>query len=165
MQKNYNRIKHFYLEILHLFRRHVIGNKLRVRLLKMSGAHVGKNVFIGQELMIFDSGKTELLTIEDDVGIAPFCIIVIHSSPGTPLHEKLYPTQNKPVIIKRGVWIGVRVTILGGVTINEHSAVAAGAVVIRDVPPYTLVGGVPAVTIRKFDRPDSVTSEKKGKLS
>ncbi len=152
MSLSYSPVKHVYREILQLIRRHAIGNGIRVKLLKMAGAKVGKNVFIGQELLLFDSGRTELLTIEDDVGIAPFCIILIHSSPGTPVHEKIYPTSSKPVTIKRGCWIGARVTILGGVTIGEHSVVAAGSVVTRNVPPYTLVGGVPAVRIRTFPK-------------
>jgi len=154
MDSAYSPLKHIYREILQLLRRHAIGNSLRVRLLKMAGANVGSNVFIGQELLVFDSGRTELLTIEDDVGIAPFCIILIHSSPGTPVHEKIYPTVSKPVTIRKGCWIGARVTILGGVTIGEHSVVAAGSVVTRNVPPYTLVGGVPAVKIRKFEKAD-----------
>ena len=151
----YSKIKHVYREVLQLIRRHAIGNKFRVKLLKMSGANVGERVFIGQEFMVFDSGRTELLTIEDDVGIAPFCLIIMHSSPGTPVHEPIYPTVTKPVTIKRGCWIGARVTILPGVTIGEHSVVAAGSVVTRNVPPYTLVGGVPATRIRKFDKPEA----------
>lgn len=161
MIKPYSRIRHVYREILQLIRRHAIGNRFRVKLLKMAGAHVGKHVYIGQELLVFDSGRTELLTIEDHVGIAPFCIILIHTSPGTPFHEPIYPTQNKPVTIKKGVWIGARVTVLGGVTIGEHAVVAAGSVVTRNVPPYTLVGGVPAVRIRKFSRPEE-DGESKG---
>ncbi|RKY81888.1 sugar O-acetyltransferase, partial [candidate division KSB1 bacterium] len=57
------------------------------------------------------------------------------------------------------VWIGARVTILGGVTIGKNSAVAAGSVVTRNVPPYTLVGGVPAVKIKKFPVPESGSEE------
>jgi len=150
----YSKIKHIYRECLQLIRRHAIGNGPRVKLLKMAGANVGSRVFIGQEFMVFDSGRTELLTIGDDVGIAPFCLIVMHSSPGTPVHEPIYPTVTKPVTIKEGCWIGARVTILPGVTIGEHSVVAAGSVVTKNVKPYTLVGGVPAVTIRKFPRPE-----------
>jgi acetyltransferase-like isoleucine patch superfamily enzyme len=55
-----------------------------------------------------------------------------------------------PVTIKKGVWIGCGVTILGGVTIGEYSVVAAGAVVTRDVPSYSVVAGVPAKIIRKI---------------
>lgn len=57
--------------------------------------------------------------------------------------------NTKPVIIKDHVWIGTRVTILSGVTVGEGSVIAAGAVVKDDVPPYSLVGGVPAKILQK----------------
>jgi acetyltransferase-like isoleucine patch superfamily enzyme len=57
--------------------------------------------------------------------------------------------QSMPVVISDHVWIGLRAIILKGVTIGEGAVVAAGAVVTRDVPPRTLVGGVPARVIRE----------------
>ncbi|HQT26384.1 MAG TPA: acyltransferase, partial [Burkholderiales bacterium] len=48
------------------------------------------------------------------------------------------------IIIEDGVWIGANVVVTRNVRIGEHSIVAAGAVVTRDVPPYSIVGGVPA---------------------
>jgi acetyltransferase-like isoleucine patch superfamily enzyme len=56
--------------------------------------------------------------------------------------------ENKEVIIESDVWIGARVTILGGVKIGVGAIVAAGAVVTKDVPPYSIVGGVPAKLIK-----------------
>ena len=64
-----------------------------------------------------------------------------------------------PTIVKRGASIGSSATILAGVTIGEYAIVGAGAVVTKDVPPYTIVAGVPARilrTIKDFD------DEKKG---
>jgi acetyltransferase-like isoleucine patch superfamily enzyme len=49
-----------------------------------------------------------------------------------------------PVVIEDGVWIGEGACILPGVRIGRHAIVGANAVVTRDVPPYTIVGGVPA---------------------
>lgn len=58
----------------------------------------------------------------------------------------------KPPLIGSDVWIGARVTILRGVEIGNGAIVAAGAVVAKDVPPYAIVGGVPAKIIRyRFD--------------
>lgn len=57
-------------------------------------------------------------------------------------------TPYKPVLIGNDVWIGERAMILGGVNIGHGSVIAAGAVVTRDVPPYAIVGGVPAKIIR-----------------
>lgn len=57
------------------------------------------------------------------------------------------PGRRGPIIIKNRVWIGPNVTILHSVTIGEGAVIAAGAVVTKDVPPFTLVGGVPAKII------------------
>lgn len=56
--------------------------------------------------------------------------------------------STNPVIIGDDIWIGANAVILPGVTIGNHSVVAAGAVVTKDVPPHTLVGGVPAKNIK-----------------
>jgi maltose O-acetyltransferase len=63
-----------------------------------------------------------------------------------------------PITIGDGVWIASRATVLPGVTIGDGAVVAAGAVVTRDVPPNTLVGGVPAKLVRDLegDAPESV---------
>ncbi len=53
-----------------------------------------------------------------------------------------------PVTIGDDIWIGANAVILPGVTIGDHSVVAAGAVVTKDVPPHTLVAGVPAKIIK-----------------
>ena len=59
------------------------------------------------------------------------------------------PYFDQDVIIEEDVWIGANVTILKGVTIGRSSIVAAGSLVIKDVPPYCIVGGVPAKVIKK----------------
>lgn len=63
------------------------------------------------------------------------------------VEEKL-PENDMPVQIEDGVWVGANVTILKGVTIGRGSVVAAGAVVTRSCPPYSIIGGVPAKSIR-----------------
>lgn len=69
--------------------------------------------------------------------------------------EKLYDfngEEYKQVEIGNDVWIGARATILDGVKIGDGAIVAAGAVVAKDVPPYAIVGGVPAKVIKyRFD--------------
>lgn len=58
--------------------------------------------------------------------------------------------STKPVVIGDDVWIGTNAVILPGVTIGSHCVVAAGAVVTKDVPDHTLVGGVPAKVIKNI---------------
>lgn len=56
-----------------------------------------------------------------------------------------------PITIEDDVWIGANAVILAGVTIGRHSVIAAGSVVTRDVPPFTLAGGCPARPLRQYD--------------
>lgn len=58
--------------------------------------------------------------------------------------------STNPVTIEDDVWVGANAVILPGVTIGEHSVVAAGAIVTKDVPPHSLVAGVPAKVIKKI---------------
>ena len=58
--------------------------------------------------------------------------------------------STKPVVIGDDVWIGANAVILPGVTIGRHVVVAAGAVVTKDVPPHSLVAGVPAKLIKQI---------------
>lgn len=62
-------------------------------------------------------------------------------------HDKL-PGNDAPVIIEDDVWCGANVTILKGVTIGQGSVVAAGAVVTKSFPPYSIIGGVPAKLLK-----------------
>ena len=55
-----------------------------------------------------------------------------------------------PVVIEDDIWIGTNAVILPGVTIGQHSVVAAGAIVTKDVPPHSLVAGVPAKVIKQI---------------
>ena len=59
-----------------------------------------------------------------------------------------------PVVIDDDVWIGANAVVLPGVTIGRHSVVAAGAVVTKDVPPFSVVAGVPAKVVRRLKNED-----------
>lgn len=86
-----------------------------------SGISIGDRVMIGPDVIIMDSDGHQLVS-------------------GGPV--------TAPVTINDRVWIGARVTILKGVEIGEGSVVAAGSVVAKSVPPYSLVAGVPSRVIR-----------------
>ena len=61
------------------------------------------------------------------------------------------PLEAAPVNIGKGCWIGEKAVILPGVTLGDKCIVAAGAVVNKSFPPYTLLGGVPARALKKYD--------------
>lgn len=141
-------------KLLHIVMRHAPSSSLRVGILKLLGANINGRIVVSQELFIFDAGKTHMLTIEDGVGIGPGVTILIHSDPSPSPLNQIYPAKTLPVHIKKGVWIGAGAIILPGVTIGEYSVVAAGAVVTRDVTPFTVVAGVPAKVIKKVIIPN-----------
>ena len=66
------------------------------------------------------------------------------------------PENDAPVIIEDGVWCGANVTILKGVTIGRGSVVAAGAVVTKSFPPYSIIGGVPAKILKMRFTPEQI---------
>ncbi len=92
------------------------------------GIEIGDRTLIGYNTHIFSSN---------------------HNIPPVPQRIVDAGHSNKKVIIQNDVWIGAGCIILPGVTIGEGAVVAAGSVVTKDVKPFTLVGGVPAVLIKE----------------
>lgn len=70
-------------------------------------------------------------------------------------NDKL-PENDAPVVIEDDVWCGANVTILKGVTIGRGSVVAAGAVVTKSFPPYSIIGGVPAKLLKMRFTPEQI---------
>ena len=83
--------------------------------------------------------------------IGPNTLITTVGHPLTPMGRRKHLGIAKPIRIGNDVWIGGNVTILPGVTIGNNVVVAAGAVVTKDIPDNTLVGGVPAKFIRELE--------------
>lgn len=151
----------------------IIVPQIRVLLLRMAGATIGKDTivmnarfanvfhhgfsplrigsqcFIGGEVLLDVRGG---ITMEDEVTVSNRASIVTHINVGYPDHplQKVYPTKESPVVIKRGAYIGTGAIILSGVTVGRESVVGAGAVVTKDVPSKSVVAGVPARVIKKL---------------
>src|SRR6202046_13939 len=107
---------------------------------------VGRHVFINQNCTFYDLGG---LDIADDVMIGPNVSLITTGHPLEPSQRRA-ATIGKPIAIEKGAWIAAGAIVIGGVTIGEHSVVAAGSVVTKNVPAKTLVGGNPARVIRSI---------------
>lgn len=107
---------------------------------------VGQKVFINQNCTFYDLGGID---IGDEVMIGPNVSLITSGHPIEPSRRRDGVTA-APIVIERNVWIAAGATVIGGVTIGENSVVAAGAVVTRNVPPNSLVGGNPARLIRSI---------------
>lgn len=102
-----------------------------------------KGGFVNRNSMIVSMEKIEL---GSGVTIGPNVCIYDHDH--NLEGDKNKPFVTAPVRIGDKVWIGANAVILKGVTIGENAVVAAGAVVTKDVPPFSIVGGVPAKVLK-----------------
>ena len=105
---------------------------------------VGKNVFINSGCCFQDQGGIE---IGDNTLIGQQVVLATLNHDFLP--ENRANMSPAPIKIGKDVWIGAHATILSGVTIGNGAIVAAGAVVTKDVPANTVVGGVPAKIIKE----------------
>lgn len=136
-----------------LFKRH--GHRLVFSpddLITYHTISVGDDVYIGPGAC-FLAGQTTL-TIGSKVMFGPNVTIMAGDHNSSVVGKFIYDVKNKraeddlPVVIEDDVWVGCNSTILKGVTVGRGAIVAAGAVVTKNVPPYAVVGGVPAKTIK-----------------
>ena len=106
---------------------------------------VGKNVFINACCHFQDHGGVSL---GDGCQIGHNVVFATLNHGLAP--EDRQTTYPAPITLGKNVWVGSNSTILQGVTIGDNAVIAAGAVVTKDVPENTIVGGVPARIIRKI---------------
>ena len=155
---NYHKIRKKWLLKLYLGRQwllHSIASKVPfpswiVSLHRIRGVSIGKDVFIGDNVHL-DIFHPQLITIEDEVSIGMRTMVFTHRSHWSPFLSKVYPKMTAPVTLGTGSWIAPGCIILPGVRVGENSVIGAGSVVIKDVEPYTIVGGSPAKFIKRVD--------------
>lgn len=114
-------------------------------------------IFIGNNVscvwnVVFDCYSTGTIALGNDVIIGPNVYITNHNhgyNKDTVIRKNKYIGGD--TIIGNDVWIGANVTILRGVTIGDGAVIGAGSVVTKNVPPYSIVAGVPAKIIKYRD--------------
>lgn len=127
--------------------------QVTVYLHKLRGVKVGKKSHIARFVFI-DDRNPELVEIGNGVAITVRVMILCHQRDLSKYKPGMYamecPFKEGKVLIKDGAHIGIGAIILPGVTIGEGAVVGAGAVVSKDVPPYSLVVGIPAKVVKSY---------------
>lgn len=104
--------------------------------------------------MIADATQNAPVIIGNNVSIAPYVTFISSSSPNNGkniqniFHIREHCIKEQEIIVEEDVWIGANVTILPGVKIGKCSVIGAGALVLKDVEPYSIYAGIPAKKIR-----------------
>lgn len=135
--------RHFRL-FLYRFMGAKIGRSVIFRnteVLEPQKLEIGDNCSIGWHCLLDARGGVK---IADNVNISSYVKII---TAGHDVRNQEFIGTEAPVVIDTNAWLATGCTVLEGVHIGEGAVVAAGAVVLKDVPPYTVVGGIPAKPI------------------
>lgn len=120
------------------------------RKMSQSRIKIGKDSLIGEYSVIRGQGGVE---IGDRVYTSPFTQIIavnhVYDDPNRSFVEQGITAEG--IVIEDDVWLGAGAVITDGVRVGKGAVVAAGAIVTKDVPPHTVVGGVPAKPIKTID--------------
>ncbi len=124
--------------------------------------HGHDNIYLGSEIFLVDTlinaGDNKGKVIIDDFVFFGHGVKVLARGHDYNLFDKDRQKLviEKPIHIKKGVWVSSGSIILGGVTIGENAVIGAGSVVTKDVPPYAIVAGNPAKLIKYIDKKLSI---------
>ncbi len=113
----------------------------------LAGLQIHEECFLGDECLL---DLAEGITLERQVTFAERVLVLTHTNVGYADHplQALFPAMAAPVVVEQGSFVGAAATLLPGIRVGARSFVAAGSVVTADVPPGTLVAGVPARVVR-----------------
>jgi UDP-2-acetamido-3-amino-2,3-dideoxy-glucuronate N-acetyltransferase len=120
------------------------------------GCSLGQNVFVGNDVVIGDNVKIQnnvsvydAVTLEDDVFCGPSMVFTNVHNPRSAVTRK---DEYRRTLVQRGATLGANCTIVCGSTVGAYAFVGAGAVVTKDVKPFSLMAGVPARQIGWMSR-------------
>lgn len=143
--------------------------RMRGFLLRPAFKKCGKNLQIARRVTINFSNRLEIgcdvyiatgcwlhawgrITLEDEVQLGPYAVLVSGDHTRENGSFRRGPNRLAPIRLCRGSWVAAHATITKGVTVGRGALVAANSVATRDVPAFTVVGGVPARIIQEKSR-------------
>lgn len=112
---------------------------------------IGNNVHLSKHCCIGCSNK---IVLENDVRLAPYCHITDRNHVYTDVNIPIWRQTSEspgPVIIGQQTWLGFGVQVMPGVSIGKHCVIAAGSIVTKDIPDYSVAIGSPAKVIKKYN--------------
>ncbi len=125
----------------------LVSTVARLELVTLPSGHleIGDNVFVNYGTSLVSSAHVK---IGNDCLIGSH--VMVMDCDFHRVEDKAWDTTGRPIVIEDRVWLGNRSMVLKGVRVGHDAVVAAGAIVTHDVPPRSLVAGVPAKVVRRF---------------
>jgi maltose O-acetyltransferase len=117
----------------------------------LGNGNIYQRLVIGEDCLISIACFIDLaskITLGDRVGVGPHCMLLTGDHDYGDDQNRVGQLAPLPIHVGDGTWLGARSLILPGVTIGKGAVIAAGAIVTKDVPPNTVVAGIPAKVIR-----------------